>query len=91
MHNYKNFHMDFFKTISFPIINSKNKNKTIEESPFFFAAITNQIFFTHFNKFQKNQLDSLYVENERKRDGEKDYQNWIKLDNVRKEDAKKLL
>ncbi len=53
--------------------------------------ITNQVFFTHFNKFQKNQLDSLYVENERKRDGEKDYQNWIKLDNVRKEDAKKLL
>ena len=53
--------------------------------------ITKEIYFTHFNKFQKNQLDSLYIENESKRNGDKDFENWIKLDNVRKIDAKKLI
>ena len=40
---------------------------------------------------QKNQLDSLYIENENKRNGDADFENWIKLDNVRKIDAKKLI
>tara|TARA_B100001540_G_scaffold314750_1_gene340373 strand:- start:98 stop:940 length:843 start_codon:yes stop_codon:yes gene_type:complete len=53
--------------------------------------ISKEIFFTHYNKFQKNQLDSLYVENENKRNGKKDYDNWLKLNSVRKTDAKKLI
>jgi hypothetical protein len=53
--------------------------------------ISNKIFFTHFNRFKKDQLDSLYIENENKRDGEKDYNNWIKLNDIRKIDAKKLI
>ena len=52
--------------------------------------ISDKIFFTHFNQFQKNQLDSLYIENEKKRDGKKDYENWIKLDKIRRIDANKL-
>ena len=53
--------------------------------------ITHKIFFSHFNKFQKDQLDSLYIENENKRDAKEDYDNWIKLDHIRKIDAKKLI
>lgn len=53
--------------------------------------VSKDIFFIHDDKFDSKKLDKLYIENEKKRNIKKDYENWIRLNYIRKKDAKKIL
>ena len=53
--------------------------------------ITHEIFIKHFNQFHLvNQKDKTYLDNEKKRNGEIDLENWNKYNYIRKDDANLL-
>lgn len=53
--------------------------------------ITHKIFIKHFNQFHLvNQKDKTYLDNQKKRNGEIDLENWNKYNYIRKDDANLL-
>ena len=53
--------------------------------------ITHEIFIKHFNQFHLvNQKDKTYLDNQKKRNGEIDLENWNKYNYIRKDDANLL-